>query len=262
MMNRRTFIAATTAAGLAPLCPLPMAQGAEAEAGSRDLYELRQYQLADAGQKEGFDKYMAEAAIPAYNRQGIEPVGVFYSKDLSPAYVLLRHRTMESVLSSTQKLLADSEYLRKGADFLNAPADKRAFQRVESSLLLAFKGMPTIEKPAKGPGRVFQLRTYESPSVKTGQKKIEMFNDAGEIKIFRRVGLNPVFFGEAIAGAKMPNLTYMLGFESDADQKAGWQKFGANPDWQRLRGMAEYADKAILCGITNIALKPAEYSQI
>jgi hypothetical protein len=122
--------------------------------------------------------------------------------------------------------------------------------------------MPHLETPVKSPGRVFQLRIYESPSIKTGQKKIEMFNDAGEIAIFRRVGLNPVFFGEALIGSKMPNLTYMLGFESNDDLKAAWKRFGGDPDWQRLRGMEEYADKNILSGITNLMLKPAPYSQI
>ena len=89
-----------------------------------------------------------------------------------------------------------------------------------------------------------------------------MFNDAGEIEIFRRVGLNPVFFGETLVGGKMPNLTYMLMFDSEDAMKAGWKKFGADPDWQRLRSMDEYSDRNILSGITNLVLKPAEYSQV
>jgi len=153
-------------------------------------------------------------------------------------------------------------YRSRGAEFLDAPADRPAFQRVESSLLLAFKGMPTLETPIRSPGRIFQLRIYESPSVKTGQKKIEMFNDAGEIDIFRRVGLHPVFFGETVIGSKMPNLTYMLVFESEAQLKENWSKFVSDPAWKRLSKMAEYADKSILSGITNLILKPAEYSQI
>ena len=169
---------------------------------------------------------------------------------------------METLLTSTPTLLADTEYRNKGADFLNAPADKPAFQRLESSLLLAFKGMCRLETPVKSPGRIFQLRIYESPSVKTGQKKIEMFNDAGEIDIFRRVGLHPVFFGETLVGARMPNLTYMLVFESGDELKANWSRFGSDPDWKRLSKMPEYADKAILSGITNLIFKPAEYSQI
>jgi len=128
--------------------------------------------------------------------------------------------------------------------------------------MLAFKGMPQVETPAKGPDRVFQLRIYESPSLKTGQKKIEMFNDGGELKIFREVGLTPVFFGEVLFGGKMPNLTYMLGFDNADAMKAGWKKFGAHPEWQKLRAMPEYADARIIRGITNIVCKPAEYSQI
>ncbi len=205
MANRREFIAAAGGLGMATLGGLNAA-GSETQDSSnaqRDLYELRRYVIDNEPQKQGFDAFFRDAAIPALNRIGISPVGVFHSeKDLSPIYVLLRHRSTDSLLTSTQKLLADAEYLSKGAEFLNAPADKPAFQRVESSLLLAFKGMPTLDTPVSNSGRVVQLRTYESPSVKTGQKKIEMFNDAGEIAIFRRSGLHPVFFGESLVGCK------------------------------------------------------------
>ena len=57
--------------------------------------------------------------------------------------------------------------------------------------------------------RILELRIYESHSTKAGQKKIEMFNEGGEIAIFRKTGLRPVFFGETLIGPLMPNLTYM-----------------------------------------------------
>jgi hypothetical protein len=260
-MNRRTFLTLSGVAGMAPLSTLKAAEQT-APAGQRDFYELRQYLLETEAQKQGLDAFMKEAAIPALNRLGIQPVGVFYpDKGFSPVYVLLRHKSMESFVTLRQRLEADSEYMSKGAAFLNAPAEAPAFKRLESSFMVAFAGMPSLETPAKAAGRVFQLRTYESPSVKTGQKKIEMFNKA-EIKIFREVGLNPVFFGETLSGVKQPNLTYMLGFNSAEEQKEGWKKFGAHPEWQKLRVMPEYADKAILCGITNLSLMAAAYSQI
>lgn len=260
-MNRRKFLAASGAVGLAPLSGLCGA--AEGSQGGRDYYELQQYELETEAQKKLFDAYMKEAAIPALNRLGINPVGVFFPQEgLGPAYVVLRAKALDVLAGKTQKLLADEEYLRKGAEFLDAPAAMPAFKRMESSLMVAFKGMPALETPIRTPGRVVQLRTYESPSVKTGQKKIEMFNDAGEIEIFRRVGLNPVFFGETIVGAKMPNLTYMLIFNSLDDQKAAWQKFRTDPAWLKLRAIDEYGDKVLLCGITNLLLKPADYSQI
>ncbi len=263
MVNRRDFLVAAGAVAAAAPLSAAAALAAEPAAPERDLYELVQYHLANEQQKQGLDAYLRDAAIPALNRLGIEPVGVFSGvKETSPVYVLLRHRSPASLIGLAQKLLADSEYLARGAAFLNAPADQPAFSRMESSLLWAFAGMPRLEIPVRNAGRVFQLRIYESPSVKTGQKKIEMFNEAGEIAIFRKVGLNPVFFGECLVGARMPNLTYMLAFESEEQQRANWKRFGGDPDWQKLRAIPEYADKLILSGITSIDLRPTEYSQI
>ncbi len=261
-MNRRQFMTLSGAAGLAAITS--PTDAAEASAGSgREYYELRRFIVEKEEQRKGLDTYLKEAAIPTLNRIGIKPVGVFYpSEGLSPVYLLLPHSSMESVATMTTRMLQDPEYLSKGAEFLNAPASAPAFKRIESSLMVAFKGMPRMETPVQSPGRVFQLRTYESPSMKTHLKKVEMFNDAGEIKIFREVGLTPVFFGQTLVGDKMPNLTYMLGFKSIDEQKAAWQKFGAHPEWKRLSKMPEYSDKAILSGITNLLLVAAEYSQV
>ncbi len=233
-----------------------------AGAMAAEYFELRRYEIETEAQKAAFDAFAQEAAIPALNRAGIEPVGVFYSwEGLSPIYVLLRHKSLPSFVTLTQRLSEDEQFLQAGADFLNAPASKPAYKRMEVQFMAAFEGMPHLETPIDAPGRVFQLRTYESPSVKTGLKKIEMFNTA-EIDIFRKTGLNPVFFGQTLAGEKMPNLTYMLVFNSMDERQANWKRFGGDPDWQALRAMPEYADKEILCGITNLYLKPADYSQI
>jgi hypothetical protein len=262
-MKRREFLAVSGAMGALPFAGTVLAADHDTRDHDRDYLELRTYTVETESQRQAFDRFAAEAAIPALNRLGISPVGVFYPlEELSPVYVLLPHTSMESVATLTQRMAADDEFLSRGADSLNAPASAPAYKRFESSLFVAFKGMPHLETPVKSPERVFQLRIYESPSIKTGQKKIEMFNDAGEIAIFRRVGLNPVFFGEALVGSKLPNLTYMLGFDSIDEKNAAWKRFGGDPDWQRLRTMDEYADKNILSGITNLMLKPAAYSQI
>jgi hypothetical protein len=88
-----------------------------------------------------------------------------------------------------------------------------------------------------------------------------MFNK-GELEIFRKTGLNPVFFGQALIGPGMPNLTYMLAFDDMEQQKKAWDTFRTDPDWLTIRAIPEYSDKRILCGITNILLRPAACSQI
>lgn len=261
MMGRRSFLTVTAATGAAALSGVEAALAGEGETG-REYYELRVYEVESEAQKAGLLAFWGDAGIPAYNRVGVNPVGVFVVPEtLSPVYVVLPHPSIASVATATEKLLADEAFLAKGAAFLDAPAANPAYKRIESRLLKAFTGMSKLERPAESATRVFQLRTYESPSIKTGQKKIEMFNTA-EIAIFRKVGLNPVFFGESLIGTKMPNLTYMLGFDSADAQKAGWDAFRKDPDWLELRAKPEYADDKILCGITNIVLNPADCSQI
>jgi len=247
-MTRRELAALTSAALLAG------AQRSEAQV-DRDLFELRAYTLTDA-QRAPFCQFLGDVAAPALARLGHGPVGLFEKRDgTGEVWALLRHASLETVLGLEAALLADEAYQRDGAALLDAVAEAPAYQELDRRLLLAFEGMPKLEQPVSGDGRVYQLRIYESPSVKTGLKKIEMFNTA-EIAIFRDCGMNPVFFGQSILGGPLPNLTYMLGFESPEAQKEAWGKFRTHPEWLKLRAMPEYADKRIIRKITNLDLQP------
>lgn len=261
-MERRSFLKQSSAIGAASIGALTMGNSANAASG-RDYYELRVYTLDTEQQKSGLAAFLKDAMVPALNRLGVKPVGAFEPREgLGPVYVLLRHKSLEAAVSITQNLLKDDEFLKNGASFLDAPKTDPAYSRVESSFFAAFEGMPQMETPIPADQeRVFQLRIYESPSIKTGQTKIEMFN-IGEIGVFRETGLHPVFFGEALIGSKMPNLTYMLSFKDEAEQSANWKTFGGSDGWKKLKSIEKYADNKILCNITNLLLKPMDCSQI
>jgi len=167
---------------------------------------------------------------------------------------------VESVVTATDRVMADPDYLKAGEAVLDAPITDPAYLRRESSLLVAFDAMPKLEVPTTKPTRVLQLRTYESHSVMKGRKKVEMFNKGGEIAIFRRVGMNPVFFGEALIGSKLPCLTYMLGFDDKEAQDKAWAAFRDDPAWLELKAKDEYKDT--VSNITNLVLRPSPASQI
>src|SRR6202044_2775312 len=116
----------------------------------------------------------------------------------------------------------DAEFLKAADPFWNATSVAPAFQRVEISLLAAFEGWPKLTPPAAAATkakRIFQLRTYESPSNGEHVRKVEMFH-SGEFEIFLKAGFHPVFFGDTLAGSRMPNLTYMLAFTDTAELEA------------------------------------------
>ena len=259
-MKRREFLTAAGVAGMASVSSLATAAGSDD--GNQEYYEFRQYYLHVGSKKRLVGDFLRKVAIPAMNRIGIEPVGVFtamYGPSSPTLYVLLVHKSLESVVKSSSLLMADDEYRKAGADFVNAPLSEPAYVRMESSLMAAFKGLPKLQVPEKKP-RIFELRTYESHSIKAAKKKIEMFNEGGEIAIFQKTGLQPVFFGETLIGPKMPNLTYMLTFNDLADRDKQWKTFGGNPAWRKLRANPAYKDT--VSNITDIILRPTRYSQI
>lgn len=239
----------------------------KSESPAREFYELRLYHLRRGPKQKLFDDFYEHAAIPAMNRAGIGPVGVFsvmVGPDSPTMYVLLPHKSLESFATANDKVHSDPEYQKAGAEFINAPATDPAYVRMESSLMVAFQGVPKIEVPAGAIGnksRIFELRTYESHSKKANQKKVEMFN-TGEIAIFRRTGLQPVFFGETLIGSRMPNLTYMLTFEDMAAREKNWHAFGSDPEWKKLSSTPGYTDPEIVSNISNLFLRPTAYSQI
>jgi len=258
-MKRREFL---TAASVPIIAGMSSLAAAEDEDDKREYFEWRQYRLHVGSKKRLLGDFLRKVGIPAMNRIGIGPVGVFnamYGPNSPTLYVLLVHKSLESVINSASLLMADKEYRNTGAEFINAPLSEPTYVRMESSLMVAFKDMPKLEVPEKA-RRIFELRTYESHSIKAAKKKIEMFNEGGEIAIFKKTGLQPVFFGETLIGPQMPNLTYMLTFENMADRDKKWGIFGGDPDWKKLSANTAYKDT--VSNITDIILRPAGYSQI
>jgi hypothetical protein len=263
-MKRRDFLTASTA-GIAALGPL--AAGLEAHEDvfpGKQFLELRRYSFDDPQKQKAVLQFGADAAIAAVNRAGVEPVGVFTEteaeEDDMGVWVLLPHNSIASAVTLTRKLAADDMFLEAADEYLNRPFSEPLFKRVESSLLLGFDQMPIVECPVKSESRIFQLRVYPSPTELAAYRKVEMFNEGGEIAIFRRVGLTPVFFGETLYGGNMPNLTYMLGFDNEAAKEAAWEKFLSDPAWEALKAEERY--KKTVFNISNIMLKPAACSQI
>ncbi len=259
-MKRRNFLHNTVAVGaLGSL-------GATAQTGpkkgrGREYYELRVYSVASAEKQALLDEYLQNTVLPAYGKLGIKNVGVFKALDDAAnhsVYLLIPYTSMEQFATATAKAGGDLAY-GAPATYAGVPMKDPVYERIESSLLLAFEGMPQMKVPAKK-DRIFELRIYESHNEKAGKQKVKMFNAGGEIAIFNQTGLTPVFFGEALVGTRLPNLTYLLTFDNMEARERNWKQFGSHPDWVKLKDQPEYADT--VSKITNIFLAPAAYSGV
>jgi hypothetical protein len=259
-MDRRKFISASLATSAAAVA---QTSGTLANPGRlREYYQLRRYTLQSGPQAALTEKYISEALIPALAKRG-GPVGAF-RLDVGPEtptfYVLVPIHEPAIAGSLELELNLDAEYVKASEPFWSAPASSPAFLRMDSSLLVAFEGWPRITPPEKGK-RIFQLRTYESPSYRDHIVKVQMFH-SGEFEIFKNAGFQMVFFGDTLIGQRMPSLTYMLSFADSADLDAKWNVFRNDPAWKKLSADPKFAFEAIVSNITNLVLSPLAASQI
>jgi hypothetical protein len=222
------------------------------------------------GQPKALNSFLGEVALPAWRRHGVGPVGVFEMVvgPEMPTLVVLLPLESPAVLAALPGKLATDRAYHEGpaaAAYHAATAAQPPYARVDSALLQAFESMPRLEPPPAGgdrAARVFELRTYESPTEAAHQRKMEMFIKMGETEIFRRVGLGPVFFAQTVIGPRLPSFTYMLSFADMAAREKAWAAFRADPEWQKLRATAGYTDVDTVSNISDVLLRPAGYSQI
>jgi hypothetical protein len=258
MMRSRIIPQTVAALGI-----LATALNATAADAGRQYYELRVYTTKSEEQQQRVNAYWQNAAVPAYNRLGVQPVGVFTEMQDSPTnkiYVLLPYDSLEAFDASRLKLAADAVYLKAAAEFLSAPKTNAAYERFESSLLVAFDGMKRMAvPPADKRPNVFELRTYISPSEAKGLNKIQMF-ESGEISVMKEVGLAPIFYSRTVAGLNMPSLVYMTSGEDLEAHKKHWQGFSDAPVWKKLQADPQYKDN--VAKSLKLILKRTPASQI
>jgi len=253
-MLRRTFISASAAVGLY----------AEPPAGAPSAYfHLLYVYLRTGSQVDRTRQYLRDVFLPAARRAGLGPLG-FFSPVLgehSPFVLsLASYPSLASFQEVHNRFVEDKDFQKGIAEYDNI--QDPPYLRMESSLLRAFDGMPALEVPAndgKRAARIFEMRTYESVNEKASLRKIKMFED-GEIGIFRRLGMTPVFFGQTIVGRNLPSLTYMLTFDDLASRDKLWRSFGADPEWQKLRVQPGLSDAETVSNISNAILSPLPFS--
>ncbi|MDR5730234.1 MAG: NIPSNAP family protein [Terriglobia bacterium] len=266
-MKRRQFLTSSLAASAFALGAKTFEAESTSSGTPREYYELRQYHLRTGPQTKLTNDYVSDALIPALNRLGISPVGAFnltLGPETPTLYLLLPSPKLETLVTAELHLAQDESFLKTADSFWNAPATAPAYSRMESSLLIAFEGQPKLTVPpvtADHGKRIFQLRTYESPSNQAHIRKVEMFH-SGEFACFQRAGFWPVFYGDALIAPRLPKLTYMLSYPDLGEMNAKWAAFGADPEWKKLTNSPRFNYEAIVSNITNLILSPTSYSQI
>tara|TARA_R110002051_G_scaffold255120_2_gene314220 strand:- start:56289 stop:57071 length:783 start_codon:yes stop_codon:yes gene_type:complete len=235
-------------------------------AQEKEYYELKTYTIKNETQEKMVDDYLKKAYLPALKRMGIENIGVFKVrpdkfKVSNKIYVLIPFQSLAEFDKLEAMLAVDKTHLSVGAEYILATHDKKPFERINSVLLRAFPDMPKMkpsEVEGSRPDRVYELRSYEGPTEAMYRRKVDMFNEGGEVELFDSLGFNAVFYADVISGDKMPNLIYMTTFTNMEKRDALWKDFVDSDKWKEISVMDKYLNTVSHADID--LLYPTAYS--
>lgn len=247
-------------------CFALIAISATSTAQKREYYQIKTYNLRSEAQLTVTENFLKDAYLPALKKIGIKAVGVFKPKtfaadSIKKIVVVIPFSSNKQFLQLEEKLAKDQHYLEVGAPYLNAAYNQAPYVRIESVLLQAFTDHPFLTLPeldSPRANRVYELRSYESATDAIYRRKVDMFNAGGEIKLFKRLEFNAVFYGEVLSGGKMPNLMYLTTFANQESRDNHWKAFVDSPEWKSLIAMDKY--KNTISHIDILFLYPTDYS--
>jgi hypothetical protein len=213
-----------------------------------DYYLIKIYHCSNIAQIDEAEVYTGKKLIPFLHSFGVGPVGIFKpinNDTLSDKKLIvwIPLRELETLEKIEQKFASISPF---GNDSLvNADSSRQAlyYSRIETILTAAFKNQPHFTAKAsftKSADNIYEYRSYESASENLHLRKVHMFNEGGEIKIFERLHFNALFYSRVIVGSRMPNLIYMTRFADKTNRDAHWNQFGKDPEWKRISSLPDY----------------------
>ncbi len=234
----------------------------------QEYYLIKIYHCTDVRQIKNIEEYVGKELIPFLHRSQVERVGVFMPIDNDTLqdkklYVWMPLAQLDILENIEKRFTAISPFSNNALVHLDSNYNKAPYDRIETMLTVAFSYMPhyvlntTITKSVDN---IYEWRSYESATENLHLRKVDMFNDGGEISLFKKLHFNAAFYSRVIIGARMPNLIYMTRFQNKADRDAHWSIFGNDAEWKRISALPQYANAINKLDIT--LLKASAYSEL
>jgi hypothetical protein len=254
LMNRRNFAGAL--AGLAATQPLwPQ------EKGRMQFYTLDVFQLRQGTQPARMNDWFQNFLLPKMFKVHPAPKIVLESviAPHNPQMILVTPFasfdeiwTVHSALNASDVWEAWNK-IERGAE---PPFESQAL-----SIYQAAPYSPELTAAKRDKPRYFELRQYHSPTVSQLKDVHERF--AGpEIRVFHRSGIFPVLYTSGLFGANLPNLTYLIPFDSLGAREKAWDAFNSDPEWIKARKDSIDAHGQIV-QVTDISIyKATAYSPV
>jgi hypothetical protein len=208
------------------------------EQNKTPLVVARSYFLKNGLQPERLHAFLKNGLLPELAHSPTGPpvfLDALIAAHMPQVMTLFSFRSVEQWRAAEDKLAASTVY--RGALDQWERADDGPYEEYSERLLGATPFCPSLAAAvaqSSDQPRIFELRVYHSPTI----RQLEALNDRfakQEIGIFHRSGIHPILYTNGITGDHLPNLTYLIPFDSLAAREKAWAAFAADPEWVKLR---------------------------
>jgi NIPSNAP len=239
-----------------------------AQKGKKEYYLLKVYHCASLPQVAHVEEYVGNRLKPFLKKHGVPVVGIYMplanDTALDKKLMVWLPLTDLNVLGKIEDAFGSIDPF--GSDpliHLDSFQNNAPYSRIESTLASAFKLHPNYSSRKsfeRSVDNIYEYRSYESATEDLHLRKVEMFNEGGEIDIFKRLDFNAIFYSRAIVGPRMPNLIYMTSFKNMDERNSHWKAFGSDPKWKEISPMPKYAGS--VSRNETILMKASKYSDL
>lgn len=265
MDDRRSFLLQSGPAALASAAALtsPSALDAQAPgAPAPPYFEIVTFRYHFV-QGARLTSWVEKRALPLVQKHNFGVVG-FFAVEVGPhvpALVeILTYPSLAEREAMRERLVSDPEW---PAAVTELEKDGPPYYRRDSVLLRATSFSPPLKASAPGgpAHRIYELRFYEAST----QRQLSLMHERfypGEIDVFHKCGIDPILYGDTVIGPNMPNMAYLIPFESEAHREKAWAAFRAHPEWKKLAD--EFMQKAgeLARNISSTILVPTGFSML
>jgi len=230
---------------------------------SSSYFELMYIHMQSGSQPPRMTKWLETRLMPICQKHGFGPMGFFnveVGPELPTAVVIFNYPSLTEMEAQWGRLNADPDYSTAVGE---VERDEPAFYRTEAMLLRSTPFCPPFSATPEGqpPNKLYEMRIYESPT----NRQLSFLHDrfaGGEIDIFHKSGINPILYADTVFGPNLPNMVYLIPFQSADHREKAWTTFRNDPDWIRIRDESIRHGSEIVRNITNMLLSPMSFSML
>jgi hypothetical protein len=226
------------------------------------VFEMRTYHVAE-GKLEDLHARFRNHTLRLFEKHKITSIGYWVPIENSGNQLifLLAYPNHESRESAWKAFTSDPEWTKAQSE---SEAKGKLVTKADQLFLSATNYSAEV-KPETGRGeRVFELRTYTTPSPETLTALHDRFRNH-TMELFRKHGMTNLGYFQPTAD--QPNadrtLVYFLAHQSQDAAKASFDKFRVDPDWNAARKASEEKAGGSLTvpdGVKSLFLKATDYS--